>query len=116
MYSVSTLLKQLQTWDSHGSSLMQQGTLCGKFHKKNYKSALNYKTEVHNSLLKRLQSGRTVGPFYWDGDINSINFKNLAINPLGAVPYKDDATRARACDNMFCNDDNSAPYFCMPAM
>ena len=116
MYDVTTLMQQIEAWHAEGFSLMRHGDMEGKFHAKNYKSALTFKAEVHKSLLKRLQAGKTVGPFPWNGDLGGIPYNNCAVNPLGAVGYKDDKTRARACDDVFCNADNTAPYFKQTAL
>ena len=104
MYHVQTLLDQITTWNDNGFTLRREGLLTGKHHANNYKSALLYKQQVHKSLLKRLTAQKTVGPFLWNGELTSLPWADCAVYPLGAVPYKDDMSRARACDDMICNE------------
>ena len=88
----------------------------GKHHQHNYKSAIHYKAGTHKSLLKRLKANKTVGPFSWTGDVSDLPFTDCAVNPIGAVPYKYDLTRARACDDPFINAAIKPPGFRMTAM
>ena len=103
-FDVASLSKQVQEWVTNGFPLEHNGTLTGKHHATNYKSSLSYKARTHKSLLKRLSANKTVGPYAWSGDVSSLPFTDCAVNPLGAVPYKTDQTRARACDDPFIND------------
>ena len=115
--TVSSLIDLIDTWVSNGFPLMQDGTVTGKHHKLNYKSALGqHKQGTHNSLLKRLMTGKTMGPFAWSGSVEDLPFTHCAINPIGAVPYKYEPDRARACDDPIINDAITATHFKMPAM
>lgn len=116
MYNVTTLLEQIENWNNNGFSLMREAQLTGKHHASNYKSALQYKAQVHKSLRKRLDACKTAGPFLWNGDLTNLPWADCAINPMGAVPYKDDLSRARACDDMLCNEVSIAPYFKQSAL
>ena len=113
---MATLLDQVVDWVKHGFSLGHDGSLQGKYHKTNYKSSLSFKSGVQKSLLKRLAANKTTGPFAWTGDVSTLPFPDCAVNPIGAVPYKYEPDRARACDDPFINEAITPPGFSMPAM
>ena len=114
--TVTTLLQQLTSWVHKGFALEHDGSLIGKHYKQNYKSSLLFKSGVHKSLCKRLATNKTTGPFAWTGSVDDLPFSDCAINPIGAVRYKYEQDRARACDDPFINDAITPPSFSMPAM
>ena len=116
-FDIATLGKQIETWVKHGFPLGHDGTIVGKHHKHNYKSSIQYKEGTHKSLLKRLAANKTAGPYEWSGNVADLPFENCAINPLGAVPYKYEPSRARACDDPIINDAiPDTPTFKMSAI
>ena len=84
-YTVSTLANQIESWVTHGFPLGHDGSLSGKHYTPNYKSSLEFRSGVTKSLLKRLETNKTAGPFAWTGDIADIPYPDCAINPIGAV-------------------------------
>ena len=116
-YDVHSLGQQLIDWVTNGFPLDHDNSMRGKHHKPNYRSAVeDFKPQVTKSLLKRLATGKTVGPFSWDGDPESLPFTDCGINPLGAVPYKLEPGRARACDDPWINEAITPPHFKMTAL
>ena len=102
--TVTTLIELVSSWTRDGFPLMHDGTLTGKHHELNYKSATEtYRAQTHKSLLKRLDTHKTLGPFAWTGNVQDLPFPNCAINSVGAVPYKYELDRARACDDPVIN-------------
>ena len=115
--TVATLDMQIRTWVSEGFSLDHDNTLLGKFHAPNYTSALEqFRSQTTKSLIKRLQTHKTVGPFSWSGTVDDLPFLNCAVNPIGAVAYKYEPDRARACDDPFINAAIQPTHFKMPAL
>jgi hypothetical protein len=47
--------------------------------------------------MKRLAKSKTSGPYQWSGNVQVLPFERCTINPMGAVPYKYEQDRARAC-------------------
>ena len=115
-YTITTLLAQVEDWVTNGFRLGHDGSLTGKHHHSNYKSALEFKSGVTKSLLKRLDTSKTVGPFAWTQDMSDIPMPDCAVNPIGAVRYKYEHDRARACDDPFINTAIDPPGFTMDAM
>ena len=109
-------LRRVTTWVRDGFPLMHDNTLHGKHHGLNYKSALSFRAQTHKSLIKRLNTHKTAGPYQWSGDINDLPFDDCAINSLGAVPYKLEPDRARACDDSAINVAITPPHFKQPAL
>ena len=71
--TVATLDMQIRTWVSEGFSLDHDNTLLGKFHAPNYTSALEqFRSQTTKSLIKRLQTHKTVGPFSWSGTVEDL--------------------------------------------
>jgi hypothetical protein len=110
--NVRTLADHVERSCKQGFSLLRQGNMTGKHDTHNYKSASQeFRAQTHKSLLKRLAANKTKVLDGWTGEIDCIPFADCALNPMGAVPYKYEPDRARACDDMVCNDDITAPYF-----
>ena len=101
--TVSTLIDLVTTWVRDGFPLMHDNTLHGKHHGLNYKSALSFRAQTHKSLIKRLNTHETAGPYQWLGDVNDSPFDDCATNSLGAVLCKLEPDRARACDDSAIN-------------
>ena len=115
-YTVSSLANQIESWVTHGFPLGHDGSLSGKHYTPNYKSSLEFRSGVTKSLLKRLDTNKTAGPFAWTGDLADLPFQDCAVNPIGAVRYKYEPDRARACDDPHINQATLPPGFSITAM
>ena len=116
LHTVTSLSDQIETWVAQGFPLDHDGTMTGKHDSYNYKSSAEFRTGVHKSLMKRLDTNKTAGPFAWAGDVADLPFPDCAINSIGAVRYEYEQDRARACDDPVINEAITAPTFRMPAI
>ena len=114
--TVASLSAFIEDGAKNGFKLGVPDSFSGKHHSTNYKSANStFREQTHNSLMKRLAKSKTSGPYQWSGNVQDLPFERCTINPMGAVPYKYEQDRARACDDAIINDYITAPYFRMPA-
>jgi hypothetical protein len=116
-YNVDSLSAQISEWVNNGFPLEHDSSLHGKHHAPNYKSAVTeFRPQVTKSLLKRLATNKTMGPYSWSGNVNDLPFTSCGVNPIGAVPYKYEPGRARACDDPWINAAIDPPHFKMTAL
>ena len=80
----------------------------------NYKSAVNGREEVMNTVRKRVHRGQTMGPYY-NLDATALPLPHYAINSMGAVPKKD-CDDLRCVDDVKANDMTTPPPFKYPSM
>ena len=68
--TVDELATSVEHSMTHGFNLMREGNLTGKHDKHNYKSASQtFRAQTHKSLLKRLNTNKTIKLDGWTGDI-----------------------------------------------
>ena len=113
-FDVSSLLHAVSYCVANGFPLNITSPAVHIPNRGNYDSALNHSDKVSDAIAKRLSKGYTKGPFNVSDD--QLKTLGVTINPLGAVPKKNDPSVMRPVDDALINCFCTAFHFAMPAV